>query len=90
MIEEKLNDLIDQNISFESKIKIVKCLNKDQYDGEILARVATFFLSKASEILIEKMPTNTIDIVGTGGDGFSTLNYSTLSALLLCNESKID
>ncbi|MCF6808355.1 anthranilate phosphoribosyltransferase [Thiotrichales bacterium 19S9-12] len=83
MINERLEQLLDEEVALEEKVKLVKRFNKFQHDGHALAQIAKFFLDRAVEVNLNPLPHNTMDIVGTGGDGYSTLNYSTLAALIL-------
>ncbi|MCF6775946.1 anthranilate phosphoribosyltransferase [Thiotrichales bacterium 19X7-9] len=83
MIDKQIEALLDEEVSLKDKIKIVTALDKFRYDGHALAQIASVFLTKAVQINIPNLPQNTMDVVGTGGDGYSTLNYSTLTALIL-------
>ncbi|MCF6765717.1 anthranilate phosphoribosyltransferase [Thiotrichales bacterium 19S3-7] len=83
MIDKQIEQLLDEEVELKDKIKIVTALNKFRYDGHALAQIASIFLDKSVSIDITNLPQNTMDIVGTGGDGYSTLNYSTLTALIL-------
>jgi len=79
----QIKELLDVNTTLDRQIKIIKNLNKNMLLAETLYDVVRVFLSHAH--LIRNPYTDAIDIVGTGGDGKNTLNYSTLSALVVSN-----
>lgn len=79
-IEVIIQQLLDENVELDVKVKLVTKLNAKIEDADVLFELATCF--RAKSLKIHNPYYDTIDIVGTGGDGASTLNYSTLSALV--------
>ena len=75
--------LLDPNTDLDRQIEIVSHLNQSQYHGECLFDLVQGFLAHARPV--HNPYDQAIDIVGTGGDGYNTLNYSTLSALVLAH-----
>lgn len=74
----QINELLDDETQLNRQIEIVSELNENILHSEVLYDIVRTFLSYAK--LVNNPFNNAIDIVGTGGDGKSTLNYSTLSA----------
>lgn len=72
-----------RDLSLESQIDIIQELNFYQYDPEVLFYLASEILSQSKIINLNNK--NILDVVGTGGDGFHTLNFSTLTALVLAS-----
>ncbi len=64
--------------SFLTSLKINLLING--FAPEVIAAGADIMREKAIKI---KVPENTIDVVGTGGDGHNTFNISTATAFVL-------
>tara|TARA_R110002167_G_scaffold213888_1_gene418496 strand:- start:468 stop:1415 length:948 start_codon:yes stop_codon:yes gene_type:complete len=79
-IESMIQPLFDEDVALEEKVKLITALNAKMYDAETLYELAHFFIEKS--VRISNPYPDSIDVVGTGGDGAKTLNYSTLSALV--------
>ena len=75
--------MLAQALSLESQIEIIHELNDFKYDPEVLFLLASEILSQSK--IINLSNTNILDVVGTGGDGFNTLNFSTLTSLVLAS-----
>ena len=80
MLQKTLTRLLLEPIACEEQIILIESMSGFQYDGEALADIATFLLSHAR--CLTHTPSNAIDLVGTGGDGLNTLNFSTLAAII--------
>ena len=80
-ITSQVEELINSTTSLDRQIEIIQQLNQKIYHAEALYDIAKVFLAHAK--LIHNPFNNAIDIVGTGGDGKNTLNYSTLTAFII-------
>ena len=78
-ITSTLSQLLFEPLSPEAQIPLIKSLDFAQHDAQALFEIAEFFLQHAKRVT--NIPSDAIDIVGTGGDGLDTLNFSTLAAL---------
>lgn len=72
--------LLDARTELQAQVKVIEQLNLNMFDEDVLFELASTLRKNAK--LINGLPFNTVDIVGTGGDGFDTLNFSTMSAML--------
>ncbi len=81
VLKQFLAELLSEKVSLERQIEIIKIFNQHQKNPNVLFLLAQELLSQAK--LLKQVPADAIDIVGTGGDGFNTLNFSTLSAFLV-------
>ena len=79
-ISSSIQALLSDEISTDQQYSIIEKLNKKVFEQNTLYEIAQEFLKHS--INIENPFNDTLDIVGTGGDGMHTLNYSTLSALV--------
>ena len=84
LLKNLLKDLLAESSSLETQIEIIKILNQYQEshpeDPDLLYSLASLLISKTQPF--KPSQKKIIDIVGTGGDGYNTLNFSTLSAFL--------
>lgn len=80
-IHHDIETLLASQTTVEQQCALIKKVSAYQYQGAALAEIVTAF--RAHERRVVGLPSETIDIVGTGGDGANTLNYSTMAALLL-------
>ena len=80
-IHHDIETLLAPQTTVEQQCALIKKLSGYQYQGAALADIVTAF--RAHECRVVGLPNATVDIVGTGGDGVNTLNYSTMVALLL-------
>ncbi len=87
-IQNKIQALISQDLSLEDQIEIIKNLNTHKYDPKVLFELVSELLKQAVLINLSGNmgdSKNILDVVGTGGDGFNTLNFSTLTSLVLAS-----
>lgn len=84
-MQDQIEHLLDPSSTLAEQIGIIEQLNQQQFSPAVLLELAQYLRSKA--LKIDRLPTETIDIVGTGGDGFDTLNFSTMSAILAARSS---
>ncbi|WP_119342556.1 anthranilate phosphoribosyltransferase [Facilibium subflavum] len=80
-IEVSIQTLLTDDIDIDAQYAIIEQVNKRVLEKETLYMLAKTFLQYS--LKVENPFENTLDIVGTGGDGLQTLNYSTLSALVV-------
>ncbi len=80
-IESLVNQLLSDETSEDQQYQIIQQIDAELYEEQTLFELARTFLSYS--IRMENPFAETVDIVGTGGDGCRTLNYSTLSALMV-------
>jgi anthranilate phosphoribosyltransferase len=85
-IEQAIHDLLEQNISIETKAEFLMCLARK---GETPREIADFAiilrdLALDPGIDIGLIGGKLLDTCGTGADGSNTFNVSTASALVLC------
>ena len=80
-ISSQILSLLNDEVTLEEQCKIIQRISARIYEQGTLFEIAETFLGYAKKI--ENSFVDTMDIVGTGGDGCKTLNYSTLSALLV-------
>ncbi|WP_162896481.1 anthranilate phosphoribosyltransferase [Cysteiniphilum halobium] len=80
-IESLVNQLLSDETNEDEQYQIIQKIDSELYEEQTLFALAKTFLNYS--IKVENPFAQTIDIVGTGGDGCRTLNYSTLSALMI-------
>ena len=80
-LQQQINVLLDETTQLGQQIVIIEALNQDKFDADVLTTLA-WTLRKYSDP-IATIADNAIDIVGTGGDGMNTLNFSTLASLVV-------
>ena len=78
-LHKTLTQLLLEPMSPEAQIPLILSLDFARTDSKAFAEIATFMLDHAR--CLKHVPPETIDIVGTGGDGLGTLNFSTLAAI---------
>ncbi|MFZ9035237.1 MAG: anthranilate phosphoribosyltransferase [Francisellaceae bacterium] len=78
-ISVAIDRLLGGVTSEDEQYNIIAIINDEIYTEGVLAELAQCFRKLA--ITVDNPYEDTIDIVGTGGDGCNTLNYSTLTAL---------
>ena len=87
-IKELVSQLVSDEITEDQQYQIIKQIGEFIYEEKTLFDLAQAFLEHSVQII--NPFAETLDIVGTGGDGCKTLNYSTLSALIAhCMGAKI-
>lgn len=79
-MQADIKRLISLDTDLATQVEIIQKLNARQFDPDALYALAVELLKHAN--LMPALPSNTVDIVGTGGDGYDTLNFSTMSALM--------
>ena len=78
--EEIFTNILNGKINEEDTIKILEAFNCKNITSSDLFIISKILLKNAIKI---KSPLNSIDIVGTGGDGLHTYNISTASAFVV-------
>lgn len=79
-VHHAIATLLSEEVSLEQQISIVEQFQNALMSPDLLTEIVGAFYEHAHTF---QAPDNAIDIVGTGGDGFNTLNFSTLSAIVL-------
>lgn len=77
---KEIESLLSEQVTLNEQVAIIEQLNEQIFNPQTLYSLARYLLSKAQ--LIKGFPVETVDIVGTGGDGHNTLNFSTMSAIV--------
>ena len=77
---EKLIKAILTSDNLDEQVAMIAQLNKHMFDAEALTALATYLRSEC--LAVKGIPADAVDVVGTGGDGLDTLNFSTLSAIV--------
>lgn len=72
--------LLDESLSQDAQVDLLKSLPEFGLSGEQLARFVATALSRAVPVSI--VADNAVDLVGTGGDKHNTFNISTTAAIL--------
>jgi anthranilate phosphoribosyltransferase len=78
-ITQIITDLLAEDTSLEAKIEYVTVLNQYVCSPSVLDTLAAEL--RKHEVRVQGVPEDAVDMVGTGGDGFNTLNFSTLGCL---------
>jgi anthranilate phosphoribosyltransferase len=79
-LQYTLSRLLLEPISPVEQIPLIESLDIARQDSNAFAEIALFMLAHAR--CLRNVPPETIDIVGTGGDGLGTLNFSTMAAIV--------
>ena len=74
-------------LNYEIINDIIKILTALKVKGETTDEITGAVMAIREKMVHIEAPENTIDIVGTGGDGLNTLNISTASALVVASNS---
>ena len=74
-----INQLIESN-NIDEQVALIDILNQSMFEADTLTALARYLRQHCLQV--PNIPVNTVDIVGTGGDGMNTLNFSTLAAML--------
>jgi len=88
LLSQDLSQGLSRELSLEDQIEIIKNLNTHKYDPKVLFELVSELLKQAVLINLSGNmgdSKNILDVVGTGGDGFNTLNFSTLTSLVLAS-----
>ena len=75
-----IKKLVAPSTTLEQQVCMIRNLHAWQDKGEVLAALAKAILQESH--CLASVPQETVDLVGTGGDGFHSLNFSTLGALV--------
>lgn len=75
-------DIMSGNINTNEIIKLLTAL---KVKGETTDEITGAVMAIREKMVHIEAPDNTIDIVGTGGDGLNTLNISTASAIVVAS-----
>jgi len=79
-IKQSIDHLLAPGTMLDEQVQIIAELNQHQFDAEVLTALAEALLEQCQKVTgISK---NAVDLVGTGGDGHDTLNFSTLGAIV--------
>ena len=76
----RCGDLVRSDVSLSEKIAIISELNQQMFSASGLIELVEELLQYA--ILVPEIGETAVDLVGTGGDGFKTLNFSTLATFV--------
>ncbi len=79
--KRRLQKLFTGRLDFEDQKRFIAELTQHVRSEQVLYQLAQSV--RQYENRVTGLPENCIDIVGTGGDGANTLNFSTLAALLV-------
>jgi len=66
--------------NLDEQVDLIEILNQSMFDPDTLTTLAHYLREHC--LPIPNISSNAVDIVGTGGDGMNTLNFSTLAAML--------
>ena len=75
-----METLLGEVLSLPEQMDLVRALSPAMNDGKALADIVQYLRTLSVKIDLKQ---TAIDIVGTGADGLNTLNFSTLSAILV-------
>lgn len=79
--EAALSDILNSTCSIQTAAFLVLLHAKQETATELLA----FVRAMRAEMIAVTVPEKTLDIVGTGGDGANTLNFSTAASLVVAS-----
>jgi hypothetical protein len=79
-LESKIKVLLDENTHIDKQIEIISELNKSMFEADSLYALVSSMLEHAD--LVTDIGETAVDLVGTGGDGFKTINFSTIGTLV--------
>lgn len=74
-----IKQLLESN-NIDEQVALIETLNQSMFDAKVLTALARYL--RECCIKVPDVVPNAVDIVGTGGDGMNTLNFSTLAAIL--------
>lgn len=75
-----LSQLLESELDLASQVRLVERLSPLMFESRALSDIGRFLRDLSVPVALSS---EAMDIVGTGGDGFNTLNFSTLSAIVV-------
>lgn len=73
--------LLDESLEINEQVRVLKQLTIDKINREQLSRLVIALREQA--VKINLVAENTVDLVGTGGDGANTFNISTAASFIV-------
>ena len=74
-----IKKLLNTN-NLAEQVALIEQLNQDMFSADTLTELSKYLRQHC--IKIDGISADAVDVVGTGGDGFDTLNFSTLAAIV--------